>query len=93
MWLKGIVEELKVQDQVVTIHYDNSAIQLSKNQVYHERMKHIDVKLHFVREEIARGSVKVTKVSTNHNLSNMITKVLSDNKFFHCLNLIQLMGD
>jgi len=57
------------------------------NQVYHERTKHIDVKLHFVRKEIVRGYVKVMKVSIDHNIS-MITKVMSDNKFFHLLNLI-----
>jgi len=53
LWLKGLAYVLKVQDQVVIV-YHNSTIQLSKNQVYHERTKHIDVKLHFVREEIVR---------------------------------------
>lgn len=55
LWLKGLAYVLKVQDQVVIVYCDNnSTIQLSKNQVYHERTKHIDVKLHFVREEIVR---------------------------------------
>jgi len=54
---------------------NSSAIQLSKNQVYHERTKHIDVKLHFIREEITRGSVKVMKISTDQNPFDIITKV------------------
>jgi len=68
---------------VVIIYYHSSrAIQLSKNQVYHERTKHIYFKLHFV------GFMKVMKVSTNHNHFDMITKVLLSSKLFHCLDFI-----
>ncbi|XP_062080833.1 uncharacterized protein LOC133785629 [Humulus lupulus] len=64
-----------------------------KNQVYHKRTKHVDIKLQFVREVISNGSVIVEKVSTDHNPSDKITKVLQSSKFFHYLNLIQLQGD
>ena len=37
--------------------------------------------------------MKVAKVSIDHNLSYMITKVLRNNKFFHCLNYIKLIRD
>ena len=54
LWLRGIAQELKLQDQIIIVHCDNqSAIHLSKNQVYHERTKHVDIKLHFVREVIS----------------------------------------
>ena len=36
-----------------------SAIHLTKNQVYHARMKHIDVRYHFVQEIIEEGGVLV----------------------------------
>ncbi|XP_062099942.1 cystathionine beta-lyase, chloroplastic-like [Humulus lupulus] len=50
IWLEGLARELKIQDKVITVHYDKqSAIHLSKNQVYYERTKHVDIKLHFVR--------------------------------------------
>jgi len=78
LWLKGLAKELKVQDQINTVYCDNNhAVQLSKNQVYDERTKHIEVKLHFIREKITRGCVKVIDVSTYHNPSDIITKVLS----------------
>jgi len=53
----------------------------------------IDIKLHFVRNENVSGSAKVIKVSTDQNSCNMITKVLSCNKFFNYLHLVQLIGD
>jgi len=94
LWLEGIAKELKIQNEVITVQCDSqSAIDLSKNFVHHKRTKHIDIKLHFVKEVIGQGSVIVKKISTDHNPSDMITKVLPSNKFFHCLDLIQLKGD
>jgi len=91
LWLRGIARELKRQDHVITVHCDNqSVIHLSKNQIYHERTKHVDVKLHFMREIIVEGAVFVKKVSTEYNPSDMITKVLPSSKFFYCLDLINL---
>ena len=51
MWLQGITKELGFKEHVVTVHCDSqSAIHLSKNSAFHERTKHIDVRLHFVRD-------------------------------------------
>ena len=94
LWLNGIARELRLQSHVITVYCDNqSAIHLSKNQVYHERTKHVDIKLHFIREIIANRLVLVEKISTEHNPSDMITKVLPSSKFFYCLDLIQLIED
>lgn len=77
-------KELKLQGRAITIECDSqNAIHLSKNSVYHERTKHIDVRLHFVKEIIERGEVKVLKVSTEENVADMITKTLSCCNFFH----------
>ena len=49
LWLKGMVNELRIDQKVVVIHYDNkSALHLMKNHVYHKRTKHIDVQIHFI---------------------------------------------
>ena len=89
--LIGLIKELGVMQEIITVYYDNqSAIQLSKNQVFYERTKHIDVKLHFIREELSKGSVNIHKISTDENPSDMITKSLLSSKFDHCLELIGL---
>ncbi|KAE8715970.1 hypothetical protein F3Y22_tig00110156pilonHSYRG00076 [Hibiscus syriacus] len=89
MWLKGMVEELGIQQKVVTVFCDNqSTIHLKKNQVFHERSKHIDVKLHFVRDVIAKGSIIVKKIPTEENPVDMLIKALPVAKFRHCLDLV-----
>ncbi|KZV43791.1 hypothetical protein F511_41481 [Dorcoceras hygrometricum] len=91
LWLKGLASELKLQDDTLVLLCDSqSAIHLTKNQVFHERTKHIDVKLHFVREVVAGGEVVIEKVSTEENAADMITKVLPSNKFHHCLKLLRI---
>jgi hypothetical protein len=53
LWVKGILIELGVSQPCVDIFCDSqSAIHMANHQVYHERTKHIDVKLHFVRDTI-----------------------------------------
>ncbi|KAH9667833.1 hypothetical protein KPL70_021191 [Citrus sinensis] len=59
IWLKGLVTELGLEQESVIVNCDSSsAIQLSKNPKYHKRTKHVDVRMHFIREEIRSDSNK-----------------------------------
>ena len=60
--------------------------------MFHEMTKHINVKMHFVREIVAGGAVVVVKISTEDNLVDMITKTITTDKFRQCLNLINIQG-
>ena len=91
--MKGIINELGIeQDQIVVFCENQSVIYLAKHQVYHERTKHIDVRIHFVRDVIAKGSVVVQKIPTEDNPANMITMLVSLAKFRHCLDLIGVVS-
>ncbi|KAG8491178.1 hypothetical protein CXB51_014420 [Gossypium anomalum] len=49
IWLKGLFSELNEDLQISTVFCDSqSAIFLTKDQMFHERTKHIDVRYHFV---------------------------------------------
>lgn len=53
--------------------------------MYHKRTKHIDVKLYLIRDEISKGAVVVSKIHTDVNLTDMLTKFR--------VNLIAIMSD
>ena len=73
----------------VTVNCESSStIQLSKNPKYHERTKHVDVRMHFIREEIRNGMINVIKIPTEVNPANMLTKPLPTVKFRKSLDLI-----
>lgn len=68
----------------------SSALCLAKHQVFHERSKHIDVRLHFIREKVEEGEVEVFKVATAVNPADMLTKALPREKLELCRKLILL---
>ena len=70
-----------------------SAIHLIKNQIYHERTKHIDVRLHFIRDEVSKGAVLVTTIHIDINPANTLTKVVPTAKFKFCVNLMGIMAN
>ena len=81
VWLKGLFAELCGDDTCINLFCDSqSAIYLTKDQMFHERTKHIDVKYH-VRDVVAQGKLKVCKISTHDNPADMMTKPVPVAKF------------
>lgn len=69
---------------MTTIFCDiQSVIFLTKDQMFHERTKHIDVCYHFIREGIARADISISKISTHDNPADIMTKTLRVCKFEH----------
>jgi len=49
IWLQGLLDDLGIEQDLLKINCDSmSVIYLVKNQIYHTRMKHIDVRIHFL---------------------------------------------
>ena len=89
IWLRGLVGDLGLKQETTSVFCDNqSAIHLTKNQMYHERTKHIDVRYHFIRDVIEEGEIVVVKIPTADNPADMLTKPVLVLKFKHCLGLI-----
>ena len=87
-----MLADFGIEQKAVTVMCDSSsAICLTKHQTFHERSKHVDVKLHSVRDEVEKGSVKISKVSTDDNAADMLTKTLPSSKLRHCLELVNLV--
>ncbi|GJZ07692.1 ribonuclease H-like domain-containing protein [Tanacetum coccineum] len=63
-WIRNLLLELHTPLFTATLVYcDNvSAVYLSTNPVQHQRTKHIEIDIHFVREYVASGQVHVLHV-------------------------------
>ena len=64
---------------------------MAKNHVYHARMKHIDVRFHFVREILNEGDIKLQKIHMKENPDDMLTKIVQRVKFIYCKELVQIL--
>jgi len=82
-WLQGLLNDLKIDQDLLKdllkINCDSmSTIYLAKNQVYHARTKHIDVRFHFIWEILDEGDIKLHKIHTKVNPIDMLTKIISE---------------
>jgi hypothetical protein len=82
-WLRQLLHELHSPLQRATLIYcDNvSAVYLSTNPVQHQRTKHVEIDLHFVRERVAAGDVRVLSVPTTLQFTDIFTKGLLSSVF------------
>ena len=78
-----LLHELKVKcESAMRLKVDNkSAIDLAKHPIAHGRSKHIEIKYHFLRDQVAKGKLAVEHCSTEDQLADMLTKGLKTSKF------------
>ena len=72
IWLREMIGELGITQVCVNILYDSqSIIHLVNHQVYHERTKHVDIRLHVVRDMIESKEIMVEKVASEKKIRRM----------------------
>nr|CAN81940.1 hypothetical protein VITISV_007358 [Vitis vinifera] len=78
IWLKHLLRELRFgKDEQMKLICDNqAALHIASNPVFHERIKHIEVDCHFIREKIASRCVATSFVNSNDQLADIFTKSL-----------------
>ncbi|GJX78844.1 retrotransposon protein, putative, unclassified [Tanacetum coccineum] len=66
----------------IPLYCDNkSAIALCYNNVQHSRAKHIDIRYHFIKEQVENGIVELYFVRTEYQLADIFTKSLPQERF------------
>src|SRR5947199_2604157 len=88
VWLQYLLKDLGMSKYApTTILCDNQgAISLAKNPTHHAKTKHVDVQLHFIRDHIEKGTIKVEYCPTEDMLADIMTKGLARERH------AQLMG-
>ena len=82
LWMKNTLKDFNLIFNKIKILCDNtSAINLSKNPVHHSRTKHIDVRHHFLRDNVLKGEIEVEFICTELQLADIFTKPLNYDRF------------
>ena len=75
------------------VYCDNvSAVYLSTNPVQHQRTKHVEIDLHFVRDRVAIGDVRVLHVPTTSQFADIFTKGLPSSTFSEFRSTLNVAG-
>ena len=72
IWLHALFAELGIKALTPTILSDNqAAIAITHHPEFHARTKHIDIALHFVRDMVREGKMKIRYVQSEDNIANI----------------------
>ena len=93
LWLRQLLDDMVCGQTLPTVVYcDNqAAIHMTSSEEFHPRTKHIDVRHHFIKQEIERGNIMVKYVNTKEQAADMMTKSLNGPALEVCRQTIQLV--
>nr|GFB37245.1 retrovirus-related Pol polyprotein from transposon TNT 1-94 [Tanacetum cinerariifolium] len=82
LWMRSQLTDYGFDFNKIPLYCDNrSAIALCCNNVQHSMSKHIDIRHHFIREQVERGVVELYFMSTDYQLGDIFTKALPRQRF------------
>ncbi|GKE47166.1 hypothetical protein Tco_1478424, partial [Tanacetum coccineum] len=77
LWMKqALVDYNIVLDDIPILCDNKGAIDLCKNPVLYSRTKHIEIRHHFLRDNVQKGNILIEKVSFEDNIADILTKPL-----------------
>jgi hypothetical protein len=77
LWMIHTLNDYDLRFRKVPIMCDNtSAIQISKNPIFHSRTKHIEIRHHFIRDHVEKGDIELIHVDTKNQIADIFTKPL-----------------
>ncbi|GJT80867.1 retrovirus-related pol polyprotein from transposon TNT 1-94 [Tanacetum coccineum] len=94
LWMKQALIDYDVRLDNVPIMCDNKgAIDLSKNPVQHSSTKHIELRHHFLRDNVQKGHISIEKVPSVDNIVDILTKLLKRESFNYLRLGLGMMED
>nr|GFB61851.1 ribonuclease H-like domain-containing protein [Tanacetum cinerariifolium] len=77
LWMRSQLSDYVLVFNKIPMYCDNkSAIALCCNNVRHSRSKYIDIRYHFIKEQVEQGVIELYFVNTEYQLADLFTKAL-----------------
>nr|GEX94716.1 hypothetical protein [Tanacetum cinerariifolium] len=87
LWMRSQLTDYGLGFDKIPLYCDNkSAIALCCNNVQHSRSKHIDIKHHFIKEQVKNGVVELYFVRTEYQSADIFTKPLARERLEFLIN-------
>lgn len=92
LWIQQLLADFRIPvDHTAKLFCDNkSAIHIAQNPVFHERVKHVEIDAHTVRDQIKLGNLKTLHVASEDQLADILTKPLHFGPFTSLLRRMSL---
>nr|GEZ90488.1 retrovirus-related Pol polyprotein from transposon TNT 1-94 [Tanacetum cinerariifolium] len=87
LWMRSQLTDYGLGFNKIPMYCDNkSAIALCCNNVQHSRSKHIDIRYHFIKEQVENGVIKLYFINTEYQLADLFTKALGRDRIEFLIN-------
>ncbi|GJZ85802.1 retrovirus-related pol polyprotein from transposon TNT 1-94 [Tanacetum coccineum] len=89
IWMRTQLLDYGYKYNRILMYCDSkSAIAISCNPVQHSKTKHIDIRYHFIKEHVEKGTVELYFVGTEYQLADLFTKALPKERFEYLVHRI-----
>ena len=91
LWLRNLLTEFGYDvSSASKLRIDNlSALSVAKNPEHHGRMKHLDLRFYWLRDEVAKGWIEIEHLQTCDMPADILTKSLPKPKV---LEMVKMLG-
>nr|GEX14505.1 reverse transcriptase domain-containing protein [Tanacetum cinerariifolium] len=87
LWMRSQLSDYGLGFNRIPMYCDNkSAIALCCNNVQHSRSKHIDIRYHFIMEQVENGVIELYFVNTEYQRADLFTKALGRDRIEFLIN-------
>jgi hypothetical protein len=93
IWIRRFLEQIRYytdkKQEPTTIYGDNqSSIALVKNLEFHSKTKHIDIGIHYVREQYEDSQISVSYIPTTEMLADCLTKPIGRQRLERTVSML-----
>ncbi|GKC73225.1 hypothetical protein Tco_1119108 [Tanacetum coccineum] len=91
LWMRSQLTDYGLGFNKIPMYCDNkSVIALCCNNVQHSRSKHIDIRFHFIKDQVENGVVELYFVNTEYQLADNFTKSLCRERIEFLINKLRM---
>uniref|UniRef100_A0A803NKY9 Uncharacterized protein n=1 Tax=Cannabis sativa TaxID=3483 RepID=A0A803NKY9_CANSA len=93
-WLNSLFKELGIPHKLPAIIWcDNAGAKLlASNPIFHSRTKHIEVDVHYIRDQVKQGKIEIRHIPTSEQTADIFTKAISIQQFKYLKNKLVVVA-
>ncbi|GJT91500.1 hypothetical protein Tco_1080345 [Tanacetum coccineum] len=92
IWMRTQLLDYGYKYNRIPMYCDSkSTIAISCNPIQHSKTKHIDIRYHFIKEHVEKGTVEIYFVGTEYQLADLFTKALPKERFEYLVHRIVII--
>lgn len=87
-WLKYLLNDFGYEMMIDIFEDNQSVIKIAQNNESNKRLKHLDIRYHFIVEKVTNKKVRLNYIKSNENVADLFTKPLGKQMFIKFRNEI-----